>query len=133
MTSASTVYEAMRFLSTPEGGAGRGRSALRWRVQQRFGGRFAPRHGSPRAGQGRHRFLATLSVEGQSRMRYATTPKWVYVMLIVMGIGFMAGAFAFVAWVPAPTGAIVGGLWLLMGAGFVFFSLRTLARRREDE
>ena len=66
-------------------------------------------------------------------MRYVTTPRWVYIMLIVMGLGFMAGAVAFVAWVPAPTGMIVGGVWMLMGAGFVFFSLRTLARRREDE
>jgi hypothetical protein len=66
-------------------------------------------------------------------MRYATTPRWVYIMLIVMGAGFMAGAFGFLLWVPQPTGAIVGGIWLVMGAGFVFFSLRTLVRRREDE
>lgn len=66
-------------------------------------------------------------------MRYATTPAWVYVMLIVMGIGFMAGAAAFVAWVPAPTGAVVGLIWLLMGAGFVLFSLRALRGRRDDE
>jgi hypothetical protein len=66
-------------------------------------------------------------------MRYAMTPAWVYVMLIVMGVGFMAGAVGFVLWVPAPTGASVGIVWLLMGGGFVFFSLRALRGRRDDE
>src|SRR5947209_8488339 len=66
-------------------------------------------------------------------MRYATIPAWVYVMLIVMGIGFMGGAIPFVLFVPAPAGGLVGVIWLLMGAGFVFFSLRALARRRDDQ
>ena len=66
-------------------------------------------------------------------MRYAMIPGWVYVMLIVMGIGFMAGAGAFILWVPQPTGTIVGVIWLVMGASFVFFSLRALRGRREDE
>ncbi|HEV3085906.1 MAG TPA: SHOCT domain-containing protein [Candidatus Elarobacter sp.] len=66
-------------------------------------------------------------------MRYVTNPRWVYYMLVVMGIGFMAGSAAFMLWVPQPTGAIVGVIWLLMGAGFVFFSLRALANRRDDE
>jgi hypothetical protein len=66
-------------------------------------------------------------------MRYATTPRWVYYMLVVMGIGFTAGAGAFLLFVPAPAGTIVGAIWVLMGAGMVFFSLRALARRREDE
>jgi hypothetical protein len=66
-------------------------------------------------------------------MRYATTPGWVYVMLIVMGIGFMGGAGAFILFVPQPTGAIVGAIWLVMGAGFVFFSVRALRGRRDDE
>ncbi len=54
-------------------------------------------------------------------------------MLIVMGIGFMAGAGAFILFVPQPTGAIVGAIWLLMGAGFVFFSVRAMRGRRDDE
>jgi hypothetical protein len=66
-------------------------------------------------------------------MRYATTPAWVYVMLIVMGTGFMAGAAAFGLTVPAPTGGIVGLVWLVMGASFVFFSIRALRGRRDDE
>ena len=66
-------------------------------------------------------------------MRYATTPAWVYVMLIVMGSGFMAGAGAFAMFVPQPTGTIVGVIWLLMGASFVFFSVRALRGRRDDE
>ncbi len=66
-------------------------------------------------------------------MRYATTPGWVYVMLIVMGIGFSGGAVAFILFVPQPTGAIVGVIWLLMGGGFVFFSIRALRGRKDDE
>jgi hypothetical protein len=54
-------------------------------------------------------------------------------MLVVMGIGFTAGAFAFILFVPAPAGAIVGGIWLVMGAGMVFFSLRALRGRADDE
>jgi hypothetical protein len=66
-------------------------------------------------------------------MRYAMTPAWVYVMLIVMGIGFIGGAVAFILFVPQPTGAIVGVIWLLMGGGFVFFSIRALRGRKDDE
>jgi hypothetical protein len=66
-------------------------------------------------------------------MRYATTPGWVYVMLIVMGIGFMGGAFAFILTVPQPTGTIVGAIWLVMGFCFVFFSIRALRGRKDDE
>jgi hypothetical protein len=66
-------------------------------------------------------------------MRYATTPGWVYVMLIVMGVGFMGGSAAFMRFVPQPTGATVGAIWLVMGAGFVFFSVRALRGRRDDE
>jgi len=66
-------------------------------------------------------------------MRYASSPAWVYVMLIVMGLGFMAGAVGFILFVPAPTGIVVGVIWLLMGGGFVFFSVRALRGRRDDE
>src|ERR1700730_450377 len=66
-------------------------------------------------------------------MRYATTPGWVYVMLIVMGLGFMGGAAGFILFVPQPTGTIVGAIWLVMGGSFVFFSLRALRGRRDDE
>jgi hypothetical protein len=66
-------------------------------------------------------------------MRTATIPRWVYYMLVVMGVGFMAGAGAFLIFVPAPAGMIVGAIWIVMGAGMAFFSLRALARRREDE
>ena len=65
-------------------------------------------------------------------MRYATTPGWVYIMLIVMGFGFMGGAGAFYLFVPQPTGTLVGAIWLVMGAGFVFFSVRALRGRRDD-
>jgi hypothetical protein len=66
-------------------------------------------------------------------MRYQTIPRWTNVMLVVMGVGFMAGALAFVLFVPAPTGAIVGGIWLIMGAGMAFFAMRALRGRSDDE
>ena len=66
-------------------------------------------------------------------MRYASSPAWVYVMLIVMGAGFMAGAVGFIVFVPQPTGIIVGVIWLVMGAGFVVFSLRALRNRSDDD
>lgn len=66
-------------------------------------------------------------------MRYAVTPGWVLVMLIVMGVGFIGGGAAFMLYVAQPTGTIVGGIWLAMGAGFVFFSVRALRGRRDDE
>ncbi|MDP9104415.1 MAG: hypothetical protein M3N49_00545, partial [Candidatus Eremiobacteraeota bacterium] len=66
-------------------------------------------------------------------MRYQTIPRWTYVMLIVMGLGFIAGAVAFVLFVPAPTGAIVGAIWLVMGAGMAFFSLRALRGGADDD
>jgi hypothetical protein len=59
-------------------------------------------------------------------MRYQTIPRWTNVMLVVMGVGFIAGAFAFMLFVPQPTGAIVGGIWLVMGAGMAFFAMRAL-------
>jgi hypothetical protein len=65
-------------------------------------------------------------------VRYTTTPRWVYVMLIVMGIGFAAGAVPFWLFVPV-SGHFVAVIWLLMGFGFVFFSLRALGGRRDDE
>ena len=54
-------------------------------------------------------------------------------MLIVMGVGFTAGALAFFLYAPPPTGAIVGGIWLLMGTAMEFFSLRALRGRRGEE
>jgi hypothetical protein len=65
-------------------------------------------------------------------MRYTTTPRWVYVMLIVMGIGFALGAIPFWLFVPV-SGHFVALTWLLMGFGFVFFSLRAMAGRRDDD
>jgi hypothetical protein len=65
-------------------------------------------------------------------MRYTTTPRWVYVMLIVMGIGFALGAIPFWLFVPV-SGHFVALIWLLMGLGFVFFSLRALGGRRDDD
>ena len=66
-------------------------------------------------------------------MRSATVPSWTFVMLIVMGFGFTAGAVAFFLFAPAPAGAIVGGVWLLMGTAMEFFSLRALRGRRNEE
>ena len=65
-------------------------------------------------------------------MRYVTMPRWIYYMLIVMGIGFAAGAVPFWLFVPV-SGHFVALLWVAMGAGFVFFSVRALVSRREDE
>ncbi|MBV8369009.1 MAG: SHOCT domain-containing protein [Candidatus Eremiobacteraeota bacterium] len=65
-------------------------------------------------------------------MRYVTMPRWIYYMLIVMGIGFAAGAVPFWLFVPV-SGHFVAVVWVAMGAGFVFFSVRALVSRREDE
>lgn len=66
-------------------------------------------------------------------MRYGTIPAWTYMMLIVMGIGFTGGAIAFLLFVPPPAGQIVGAIWIVMGLSFVFFSMRALAKRRDDD
>ncbi|HEV2641256.1 MAG TPA: hypothetical protein VGT98_01045, partial [Candidatus Elarobacter sp.] len=66
-------------------------------------------------------------------MRYQTIPRWTYVMLAVMGLAFVVGAFGFILFVPAPTGAIVGGIWLVVFGGMTFFSLRALRGRADDE
>ena len=66
-------------------------------------------------------------------MRYQTIPRWTYVMLLVMGLAFVVGAFGFILFVPAPTGAIVGGIWLVVFGGMVFFSARALRGRAEDD
>ena len=66
-------------------------------------------------------------------MRYQTIPRWTYVMLLVMGLCFIVGAFGFILFVPAPTGAIVGGIWLVVFGGMAFFALRALRGRADDE
>ena len=66
-------------------------------------------------------------------MRYQTIPRWTYVMLVVMGLGFVVGAFAFILFVPAPTGAIVGGIWLVVFGSMAFFGMRALRGRADDE
>ena len=66
-------------------------------------------------------------------MRYQSIPRWTYIMLVVMGIGFIGGAFAFILLASAPVGAIVGGIWLVMGAGMAYFAMRALRGRADDE
>jgi hypothetical protein len=66
-------------------------------------------------------------------MRYQTIPRWTYVMLLVMGLCFVAGSFGFILFVPPPTGAIVGGIWLVVFGGMAFFSLRALRGRADDD
>jgi len=66
-------------------------------------------------------------------MRYQTIPRWTYVMLLVMGLAFVVGAFGFILFVPAPTGAIVGGIWLVVFGGMAFFALRALRGRAADD
>jgi hypothetical protein len=66
-------------------------------------------------------------------MRYQSIPRWTYVMLLVMGLAFVAGAFGFILFVPAPTGAIVGGIWLVVFGGMTLFSVRALRGRADDE
>ena len=66
-------------------------------------------------------------------MRYQTIPRWTYVMLLVMGLAFVVGAFGFILFVPAPTGAIVGGIWLVVFGGMAFFSLRALRGGADDD
>jgi hypothetical protein len=65
-------------------------------------------------------------------MRYATTPTWVPVMLTVMGVGFIGGGIAFVLTAPG-AGMVLGPIWLVMGGAFVFFSVRSMRGRRDDE
>jgi hypothetical protein len=66
-------------------------------------------------------------------MRTQSIPRWTYIMLIVMGLAFMVGAVGFILFVPAPTGQIVGGIWLVVFGGMVFFSARALRGRADDE
>jgi hypothetical protein len=66
-------------------------------------------------------------------MRYQMIPRWTMIMLIVMGLGFMAGALAFMLFGPRQSGAVVGTIWLVMGAGMAFFSLRALRGRADDD
>ena len=37
-------------------------------------------------------------------MRYQTIPRWTIIMLVVMGLGFVAGSFAFALFVPRRRG-----------------------------
>jgi hypothetical protein len=73
------------------------------------------------------------SIAWEDGMRTQTIPRWTYVMLLVMGIAFMVGAFGFILFVPPPTGAIVGGIWLVVFGGMAFFSLRALRGRADDD
>jgi hypothetical protein len=66
-------------------------------------------------------------------MRTQMIPRWTYVMLLVMGLAFVIGAFGFILFVPAPTGATVGGIWLVVFGGMAFFSLRALRGRADDD
>jgi hypothetical protein len=66
-------------------------------------------------------------------MRSATVPTWTFVVLIVIGLGFTSGAVAFFLFAPPPAGALVGGVWLLMGTAMEFFSWRALRGRRDEE
>jgi hypothetical protein len=66
-------------------------------------------------------------------MRTQIIPRWTYVMLIVMGLAFVAGALGFIVFVPGPTGQIVGGIWLVVFGGMVFFSARALRGRANDD
>lgn len=66
-------------------------------------------------------------------MRYQVIPRWTYVMLTVMGLAFVVGAFGFIMFVPAPTGPIVGGIWLVVFGGMAFFSMRALRGRADDD
>jgi hypothetical protein len=89
----------------------------------------APPRGSRGAVPGRW----ALSAAREDGMRYQTIPRWTYIMLVVMGLCFVAGAFAFILFVPAPTGAIVGGIWLVVFGGMAFFGLRALRGRADDD
>jgi hypothetical protein len=66
-------------------------------------------------------------------MRYATTPAWVNIMLIVMGLAFAVAGLILLVSGPQPVGAIVGGIWLALGAGVVLFALRALQGRKNDD
>jgi len=66
-------------------------------------------------------------------MRYSTTPAWVHVMLIVMGLGFAVAAIGLLLFVREPVGAINGGIWLVVGAGMAFFAFRALKGQRNED
>ena len=66
-------------------------------------------------------------------MRYQRIPRWTMIMLVVMGLGFVAGSIAFVLFVPEPTGAIVGAIWFVMGGGMAFFAMRSLRGSSDDD
>ena len=66
-------------------------------------------------------------------MRYQKIPRWTMVMLVVMGLSFAAASIAFFLFVPQPTGAIVGVIWIVMGGGMAFFAMRSLKGSSDDD
>ncbi len=60
-------------------------------------------------------------------MRYAMIPRWMYVMLIVMGMMLVAGGLAVIALAPPPAGIFGGMLWLVIGGAMTFFPVRGAA------
>lgn len=69
-------------------------------------------------------------------MRYFSTPAWVNVMLIVMGLVFAAAGAAAIVLVgpsPKPAEIIFGAIFLATGAGLVIFPVLALRERRDDE
>jgi hypothetical protein len=66
-------------------------------------------------------------------MRTQSIPRWTYIMLVAMGLAFMAGGVGFILFVPPPAGPIVGGIWLVIFGGMVFFAARALRGRADDD
>ncbi len=67
-------------------------------------------------------------------MRYASTPAWVYVLLIGMGLLFIGGGvLGIVMSEGAPAGIVFGLIWLVMGGSLAYFSVRGIRNHADEE
>lgn len=66
-------------------------------------------------------------------MLFEIIPRWAYMLLSGAGLAIVAGALAFVAFVPPPAGVIIGVIWLLIGGAMAFFALRGLRKSGDDD
>jgi len=66
-------------------------------------------------------------------MRYQKIPRWTYLLLVAAGAAIVAGALAFVFFVPPPAGVLVGVFWLVIGGAMAFLAMRGLRTSREDD
>jgi hypothetical protein len=65
-------------------------------------------------------------------MQYATTPAWMYVVLLVLGAAFILGDVIVLIGAPQAVGP-VAWIWLAMSSGFILVAVQGLASARNDD